>query len=195
MRFFKFFLFFMIVTSSAVAQYRTPIKRANLRAGVNYIFQNGSNYNDIAATGKENIQGNGFIGYRFDPENERANYFGLFGSMSGIQSASITQMVNDSAIVAPPNYTNGKGSLTDVEVGFIFREWFRISVGPGKMKLPVTGGWSNLKYYNATAGLVFRIGAVNLNFNTSTQFGGDIKKPTFRVAAGAALSFNFINAR
>jgi hypothetical protein len=104
-------------------------------------------------------------------------------------------MVKDSAIVAPLNYTNGKGSLTDIEVGFIFREWFRISVGPGKMKLPVTGGWSNLKYYNATAGLVFRIGAVNLNFNTSAQFGGEIKKPTFRVGAGAALNFNFINAR
>lgn len=171
------------------------VKRANLRLGANYMFQNGAGYKNLMATGKNSYQGMVFLGYRFDPSAFSSNYVGVFGSLGTTTITSINQMQTDGAIELPLTYTGQKAYIYDLEVGFILDNWFRISAGPGRMSLPIVGGTKNYQYYNGTVGIIIPVGAIDINALTSAQFGGDYNKTTIRASIGAALNFNFLRTR
>ena len=171
-------------------------KRANLRVGANYNFQNGKTLDSLFQFNKGAIEGNIFLGYRFDPNGSKANYFGIFGAMSSIQSKSLNLMKADQAIVLPAGYNQGKASVLEIQGGLILGNWFRISAGPGVMSIPVIGGNSvKYKYFSGTSGLIMNLGTLNLNMNLSSQFGGDLKKNIWRAGIGLGFGFDFLNTR
>jgi len=171
-------------------------KRANLRVGANYNFQNGKTLDSLFQFNKGAIEGNIFLGYRFDPNGSKANYFGIFGAMSSIQSKSLNQMKADQAIVLPAGYNQGKASVLEIQGGLILGNWFRISAGPGVMSIPVIGGNSvKYKYFSGTSGLIMNLGTLKLNMNLSSQFGGDLKKNIWRAGIGLGFGFDFLNTR
>ena len=172
------------------------VKRANLRIGANYNFQNGSSFDSLFRSNKGSLQGNIFLGYRFDPNGSSANYFGLFGAVSSITPASLYQMRADQALILPSTYTIEKASVMEIEGGFIFGDWFRISAGPGVMRVPTTGNNSiKYKYFSGTTGVSFNLGKLKFNMNASSLFGGDLKKNVWRAGVGLGFSFDFLNAR
>jgi hypothetical protein len=171
-------------------------KRANLRVGANYNFQNGKTLDSLFQFNKGAIEGNIFLGYRFDPNGSKANYFGIFGAMSSIQSKSLNLMKADQAIVLPAGYNQGKASVLEIQGGLILGNWFRISAGPGVMSIPVIGGNSvKYKYFSGTSGLIMNLGTLKLNMNLSSQFGGDLKKNIWRAGIGLGFGFDFLNTR
>ncbi len=174
----------------------TLTKRLNLRVGANYNFQNGVNLDSLFQPEKGSIEGNIFLGYRFDPNGNKANYFGVFGAMSSIQATSLNLMKADQAIVLPAGYNQNRASVLEVQGGFIFGNWFRLSAGPGIMNIPVTGNNSvKYKYFIGTTGVIFNLGTLKLNMNASSQFGGDLKKNIWRMGIGLGFGFDFLNAR
>jgi hypothetical protein len=182
--------------ASLIAQNKyTFTQRANLRVGALYSFQNGANFDSIMKTSKASIHGTAFLGYRFDPKNTGANYFGVFAALGSVSQRSILEIKSTNALPIPVTYTSGSASLKELEVGFIFADWFRLSAGPGFLSLPITGGKQSYNYYSSTAGLIIKAGPLNFNSTTGIQFGGDLLKPLFRVGIGASLSFTFINSR
>jgi hypothetical protein len=171
-------------------------KRANLRVGANYNFQNGKSLDSLFQFDKGALEGNIFLGYRFDPNGSKANYFGVFGAMSSIQSKSLNLMKADQAIVLPAGYNEGKASVLEIQGGLILGNWFRISAGPGVMSIPVIGGNSvKYKYFSGTSGLIINLGTLKLNMNLSSQFGGDLKKNIWRAGIGLGFGFDFLNVR
>ncbi|MFM7671963.1 MAG: hypothetical protein ACKO6Q_05145 [Bacteroidota bacterium] len=171
-------------------------KRANLRVGANYNFQNGTTFDSLFQSSKGAVEGNIFLGYRFDPSAGKANYFGVFGALSSIQPASLNRMRADQAITLPAGYNQMKASVIEVQGGFIFGNWFRIAAGPGSMAIPTTGNNTiKYKYYVGTTGFVFNMGTLKLNMNASSQFGGDLKKNVWRAGIGLGFSFDFLSAR
>jgi len=173
----------------------TFTQRANLRLGAQYSFQNGSGFDSIFQTRKASVQGTAFLGYRFDPKNAGANYFGLFATVGSISKNSILQMKQSQVLLLPQSYASEAGSVIELEAGFIFGDWFRISGGPGFLSVPLTAGKQSYKYYSATSGIIIKAGSFNLNGTTGVQFGGNFLKPCFRVGLGAGFTFNFLNAR
>lgn len=171
-------------------------KRANLRVGANYNFQNGVNFDSLFQSGKGSLQGNMFLGYRFDPSGGKANYFGVFGALSTIQPTSLNRMKDDNALVLPSGYNQGKATIVEIEGGFIFGNWFRISFGPGTLQIPTTGNNTvTYKYLSGTTGFIINLGAMKLNLNASSQFGGDLEKNVWRAGVGLGFGFDFLNAR
>jgi len=189
-------LFITFFSSSLFSQNKyTFTQRANLRIGALYCFQNGANFDSIMKPRKASIHGTAFLGYRFDPKNTGANYFGIFATLGSVTQRSLLEIKTTNAISFPVTYSSGSASLKELEVGFIFGDWFRISAGPGFLSLPITGGQQSYNYYSSTAGLVIKAGPLNFNSTTGVQFGGDLLKPLFRVGIGASLSFTFLNSR
>ncbi len=169
--------------------------RMNLRIFGGLAAQNGATYNNLIADNKIGPWGGAFVGYRFDENSNEANYFGLFGNIAKINSASIQEWKSEQVAPIPQNYTGNVSYAYEVEAGFIFGDWFRLSGGMGTMQIPITGNWHNTKYYTGTGGFVLGKGAVNLHATTSVLFGGDLTKSAFRVSTGLGFNFKFLKSR
>lgn len=92
-----------------------------------------------------------------------------------------------------PLFDNRYKSPTDnsifieAEAGIVVAEGLRISAGVGTIDV-----WETFfDYYSFTAGFVFPLGAVNLDFLLSSMFGQDFRNPTLRGKIGIGYRMNF----
>lgn len=192
----SYILILLCISFASTAQDKyTFTTRMNLRIFGGIAAQNGSTYNNLLADNKIGPWGGAFVGYRFDENSNTANYFGLFGNVAKINSASIQEWKSEQVAPIPQNFTGNVSYAYEVEAGFIFGDWFRLSGGAGTMQIPITGNWHNKKYYTGTGGFVLGKGAVNLHATTSVLFGGDLNKSAFRVNAGLGFNFKFLKSR
>jgi hypothetical protein len=189
----SFFIFF--VKEVGAQNKYSFTNRLNVRISGGIASQNGANYDQLFMDGKTGPYGTAFLGYRFDEDSDVANYFGVFGSVVKISGKSIQQMDLDEVMPVSSNFTGGESLAHEVEGGFIFGDWFRLSAGAGRMQIPTVGAWQYNNYYTGTGG--FLIGKKVLNFHATTTvlFGGDLTKTAVRVNAGVGFSFKFLKSR
>ena len=169
--------------------------RMNIRISGGIAAQNGANYDQLFSNGKSASYGTAFVGYRFDESSDAANYFGLFGTVLKISAPSVQQMDIDEVLAVSPSFNGDPSNAYEVEAGFVFGDWFRLSGGIGNMRIPTVGAWQPNSYYTGTGGFILGRKALNFHATTTVLFGGDLTKTAFRVNAGLGFSFKFLKAR
>lgn len=103
---------------------------------------------------------------------DRASAFGLFG-----RYGFLPEMDKDS-----PFY--------EIEAGWVFREWIRVSGGIGNQDYDLPGESMSVKYYTGTAGIVLRFGMLELDLNLTGLYDEEFEHdPSFR--ANATLNLHF----
>lgn len=185
-------LFFNLTSNGQRLNKYQFTQRVNLRIGGGFDFQNGSSYDQILESTKSGLYGEGFIGYRFDENNKRANYFGLFGYVGAVNSGSLNTMNMEEVINIQSKYIGNKSYAYEIEGGFILNDWFRISAGKGLYTLTNNDLNKNLNYYSATSSIIFGKKVLNFSIKNSIQFGGDLQKLSYRLGAGLTLNFIFL---
>lgn len=169
--------------------------RMNIRISGGIAAQNGASYDQLFSNGKSAPYGTAFVGYRFDENSDAANYFGLFGTVLKMSGSSVQQMDIDEVLVLSPSFNGNPSNAYEVEAGFVFGDWFRLSGGVGNMRIPTVGAWQPNSYYTGTGGFILGRKALNFHATTTVLFGGDLTKTAFRVNAGLGFSFKFLKAR
>jgi hypothetical protein len=169
--------------------------RMNLRLFGGVAFQNGSSYSEMFKTERMGNYGSLFLGYRFDEESKKANYFGIFGTIYSVKPESLSIMNTDGAIKLSAPSPTGRTNGFNVEGGFIFSDWFRISAGYGNLGLPTGNNPDAISYFSGTGGIILGKGGFNIHLTTTALFGGDLEKSCFRTNAGVGLNFKFLKGR
>jgi len=187
---------FIFFTTNIHAQNKySYTARMNIRISGGIAAQNGATYDQLFSNGKSAPYGTAFIGYRFDENSDAANYFGLFGTVLKISAPSVQQMDIDEVLAVSPSFNGDPSNAYEVEAGFVFGDWFRLSGGIGNMRIPTVGAWQPNSYYTGTGGFILGRKALNFHATTTVLFGGDLTKTAFRVNAGLGFSFKFLKAR
>jgi hypothetical protein len=173
----------------------TFTNRVNLRIFGGQSAQNGVSYSNFFSDNKSGPFGSLFLGYRFDEQNKSANHFGIFGNLAQVNGNSILLLESDEAMSISPNFTGGVSYAYEIEGGFVFGDWFRLSAGKGNMQVPISNSWQPINYYTGTGGFIFGKKTINLHTSTTVLFGGDMKRTAFRVNLGLGFSFKFLKSR
>jgi hypothetical protein len=193
------FLFLLMLTCSITNVFSqskyTFTNRLNLRIFGGLSAQNGVSYSNLFSDNKSGPFGSMFLGYRFDEQNKSANYFGVFGNLAQVDANSVLLLKSDDVMSISPNFTGGLSYAYEIEGGFVFGDWFRLSAGKGNMQVPISNSWQSVDYYTGTGGFIFGKKAINLHTSTTVLFGGDMKRTAFRVNLGLGFSFKFLKSR
>lgn len=147
-------------------------------------------YNDAM----QNWQIGGFLGYRYDAAGrKRGNLFGVWYNQGVYNDGVMNRLLKDQLIPATTN-AGSINQFREWEVGFILREWFRLSGGAGYQEFQNSRGENvGLDYYTGTAGVALRLGKrVDLTANGTVLFGQDFQNISFRPSAGINFRFNFL---
>ncbi len=112
--------------------------------------------------------------YGENQDKDRASAFGLFARYG----------------VLPDTGFDGDFPFYEIEAGWVFREWIRVSGGIGNQSYEFNGHSESVDYYTATGGIVLRFGRLELDVNLSGLFDEDFEHdPSFR--ANATLNLHF----
>lgn len=169
--------------------------RFHLQLGGAAHYTSGGLYDELDQFDRDmtSWQGEGMVGLRFDFKRRgNANVFGVWGRQGGYTDAALTRVILDQKLPYRVDAAGEERMFREVEVGFLFREWFRVSAGQGQITFTdVTQNTQTLNYYLATTGFSFRLSR-SLKWNTSltTLFGQDFEQFAFRPSMGLAFRFN-----
>lgn len=132
------------------------------------------------------------IGIRYGVRGtRRANVLGVFGNLgymngSTLNSLLVAQKVNQEVPLASTY------EFRSVEVGFLYKEWFRLSGGAGYQTFTNSSGQlAALNYYTATTGLYIPLGKrLTWTAKATAYFGGEFSQQvTVRPSTGLVLRF------
>ncbi|MFK7926496.1 MAG: hypothetical protein AB8H47_31395 [Bacteroidia bacterium] len=138
---------------------------------------------------------NGFLGYRYDAEGrKRGNLFGVWYAQGLHDNAAMNQLLKNQLIPATASQ-NSVNEFREWEVGFILREWLRISGGKGYQAFQNSAGETvGLDYYTGTAGVALRLSKrIDITANGTVLLGEDFQNISFRPSAGVNFTFDFFN--
>lgn len=166
-------------------------------AGLNYNY--GSLVKDPRAfEGKVlSTQFHGMIGYRLKENNhQHSNVIGVFLNYSRNTARSSGRYLDASEQMSLQGIFESDSSSRnlEVEVGFLGREWFRLSAGMGRLSYKNAAAekvaW---QYYILTPG--FDVGIPNFRFylDLPLLFGQDFENPIFRPTIGLVIHLNFLH--
>ncbi|MEM6343014.1 MAG: hypothetical protein AAF927_04005 [Bacteroidota bacterium] len=148
-------------------------------------------YNDAL----QDFQLNGFLGYRYDAAGrKRGNLFGVWYAQGLYDNPAMNQLLKNQLIPASAG-ANSVNEFREWEVGFILREWLRISGGKGYTSFQNTAGETvGLDYYTGTAGVALRLSKrIDITANGTVLLGEDFQNISFRPSAGVNFTFDFLN--
>ncbi|GEM_PF-6010561 len=112
--------------------------------------------------------------YGENQDRDRGSAFGLFARYG----------------VLPDMGVDGDFPFYEIEAGWVFREWIRVSGGVGNQSYEFNGHSESYNYYTATGGIVLRFGLLELDVNLTGLFDEDFDHdPSFR--ANATLNLHF----
>lgn len=142
-------------------------------------------------------QVNGFLGYRFDVTGKRkrrkGNLIGVWGTIGMHDQTALNSLFTSQNRVdlADPNQFH---EFREMEVGILFKEWFRLSTGVGYQNFTNLGGENiTLNYYSTTAGIAMRLTkAFDLTANGTVIYGKDFEQYAFRPSVGLNYTFDFL---
>ena len=137
----------------------------------------------------------GFFGLKIDPESGRKNpnSFGVWATYGNYSQEALTQLFIDQGL----NFSLGDNptvmGFKEWEVGFLMKNWFRISGGVGLLQFSdYNQDIQYLGYYSATAGFGIKVGkALKWVTNGTVLFGRDFTQYSFRPSTGLVLHFDF----
>ncbi len=166
--------------------------KLNLRILGNAAYYYGALNNQKDFKYKLNMpNGSIFAGLRFDASdaNENGNLFGFFARYGEIHKDALF-LANIEQFQEINNIANIM-KFYEIETGFIFNEWFRMSVGYGSLinndKLKA---WKRPIYYTSTIGFDFNWSIVSFELSSSFAFHEKIENITARLNLGLGLTFN-----
>ncbi len=171
--------------------------RLHLQLGVasNYLYDSNNETGFSPNSERTNLMGEGMIGIRFDHKGRRANVLGLWGTSGFSSPQTVALLLNEQNLPFEVDMSGSSFRFQEVEAGFLFKEWFRLSGGVGTQELrSVSGENIEFDYYKFTTGLSLRI-TRSIKWNTYASFlmseGSD--NISFRPSTGLSFRFNFLN--
>ncbi len=133
---------------------------------------------------------NGMLAYRYNVKKtgkkERGSSVGLFGNYGNLNYDAMAGLVN-------ANFSNRYDKLEDkhpfmeIEGGFLFGEWFRLSTGIGSQTIISNDEHYVYNYQVFTCGLVMRFNLIEVDLSGSTLFGEFYEQPAIRVSLSINL--------
>jgi hypothetical protein len=130
------------------------------------------------------------LNYRFDINGRnRGSALGVFARLGGYPREGFNRLAAHQGWL--PAAAEGPHLFTEVEGGFLIREWLRVSYGKGTQYRADTGENAALHHYHvATLGCTGRLARhIELAFNTTGRFGRDYDQ--LSLAAELGLIFRF----
>lgn len=172
--------------------------RLHLQVGLagNYLYDtnNESGFNPVSE--RTNYMAEGLLGIRFDQGRKRANVLGVWGTAGFSSPQTVALLLNEQGLAQglDVDMANPSHRFQEVEAGFLFKEWFRLSGGLGNQEFVTTAGENvNVEYMKFTTGLSLKI-TKSIKWNTNATFlmadGSD--KISFRPSTGISFRFNFL---
>lgn len=140
-------------------------------------------------------QANGFIGIRMQPrKRKRANVVGVWGTGGMHSQPTVTNLFQIQGLDYVVDPATEFHDFREVEAGFLFNEWFRLSGGKGVQRYTNTQlELQEVNYFIATTGFSINIlPSVKWNTTASFLFGEDFQEISFRPSTGLAFRFNFL---
>ena len=128
--------------------------------------------------------GTAMLGYRFGNRRKKS-CFGVFGSY-GKYSEEAT------AILSPAAGNESQLSFLEIEGGFIFNEWFRLSGGWGRDQLSGEGDDGSRNYIPATVGFSFGPRNFKFELNNTMIFPREEDQILWRPSVGLAIKLDFL---
>lgn len=124
----------------------------------------------------------------------RGTFYAVFGTIGSVSPEGMTQFLRQE--VSPDSvFVNGAESkmFGEAEIGIVLKEFFRLSFGLGSQGFPSTGPGSreSYSYYTVSTGLSFHISIVDLDFLTTTRFGGNLPELQVRAGVGVGVRWDF----
>ena len=138
----------------------------------------------------------GMVGIRFDANRRgrRANVLAGWGTVGVLSPQSVSVLLAEQGIRGGVDGSAETFQYQELEAGFLFKEWFRLSGGVGMLEyLDASGALQDFNYYKLTSG--FSIGLTrSIKWNTFATVmvgeGGDTF--SFRPSTGLSFRFNFL---
>ncbi|MCI4669957.1 MAG: hypothetical protein MRZ79_17605 [Bacteroidia bacterium] len=172
--------------------------RLHLQVGVagNYLYDtnNETGFNPVEE--RTNYNAEALLGIRFDQGRKRANVLGVWGTAGFSSPQTVGLLLSEQGLAQNFEVDLGNPSyrFQEVEAGFLFKEWFRLSGGLGNQEFTTTSGENvNIEYMKFTTGLSLKI-TKSIKWNTNATFlmvdGSD--KFSFRPSTGLSFRFNFL---
>ena len=86
------------------------------------------------------------------------------------------------------NIDDNTANFTDIEFGYIAREWLRVSAGVGGRNFSSNSSLLS-SYYTTTGGLIFHFGRLSTEFSVTYLFNNDFKPQEANFNANVGLRF------
>lgn len=141
-----------------------------------------------------NFQAFGFLGYRFDGNGRTPHAFGLFGTYGQLSPQAMTETNAVQGLTQTLPLPGSTPSYRELELGFLVRNWFRISGGFGEQVFTDQDEeMIQQTYYTTTAGIHLPLGSSLRGYiHTTVRFGRDFSEFSVRPAAGLAVQLHAI---
>ena len=139
----------------------------------------------------------GMIGLRFDirgRRGRRANVLAGWGTVGVLSPQSVRVLLAEQGVAGGVDASAVSYQYQEMEAGFLFKEWFRLSGGVGMLEYQdLSGAVQTFNYYKATSG--FSIGltrAIKWNTYATVLVAEGGSNFTFRPSTGLSFRFNFL---
>jgi hypothetical protein len=142
-----------------------------------------------------NGQADAFLGIRLQPrQRRRSNVIGVWGTAGLHNAAAMDRLLAIQGINEALDPGTDLYEFREWEVGFLFKEWFRVSGGQGYQRLVNDSQQEiELEYYTASAGFSWNLSrSIKWNTTANLRFGQDFQQVAFRPSTGLSFRFNFL---
>ncbi|MEL6676655.1 MAG: hypothetical protein AAFR61_30880 [Bacteroidota bacterium] len=166
-----------------------------LGGGVNYAYGLLNQRPDALSLSKASLQGQAFLGYRFDRNSCKGdNLVGLWGTLGNHSQDNLNSLLTSQELPFSSESGAGTNNWREVEIGLMLREKVRVSVGQGSVDFQdETGSDQQVRFQTATIGYYKKArGNWQWNINATTRFGKDFNRFSLQPSIGAAYYFDFL---
>lgn len=165
-------------------------------AAANHMYgTNITNLRQDFTTDMLDYQANGFIGIRMQPrKRRRSNVMGAWLTGGFHNAPALSSLLDVQGYDIPLDPETEFHEFREWEVGFMFKEWFRLSGGQGTQRFTnFSKEEQEFNYYIASTGFSLNIlPSVKWNTTATFLFGQDFDQVAFRPSTGFSFRFNFL---
>jgi len=139
-------------------------------------------YTDPITFNVKNWNLNSTLGYRMNlPDEQKVTKSGRVRSKGNVLALFLKKGNTNTDSVNTANFT-------EIEFGYIFKEWLRVSAGFGGRSLPSNSSLLS-SYYTTTGGLTFHFGRLSTEFSVTYLFNNNFEPEQAKFNANVGLRF------
>ncbi len=152
--------------------------------GAHYYMAHWENYDSNFDPSLPAIKASAMIAYRYNVtgagSQARGNALALFAS-AGRMNGTALKTMDEQLRGGGHGPAHGRQYFTEMELGWMFRQWFRLSTGAGRQG----GEFLNISdpvmdYYTTSTGLILRMGWIELDITATAFWGKAYQEPALR---------------